>query len=257
MLTPVRILANHGPMLIELAQWQGQLVVVKRLKDSFNFDMLEERLLREAAVAQKLSHQNIIPLLAIQEKALIYAYEKGSSLAEVIDKGLPNLEQALKILSDILSALAYAHDKGVIHCDVKPSNIIIAPDGTALITDFGFAKDLDLASITLQGTMLGTPNYMAPEQFKGKRTDRRSDIYAVGAVLYHMLTGFPPYGRNVIRFLMGDKSVALDTSPFKDSPVLEIVCKALSYEPQERYDSAAQMLEQVEKEKEKLLLVNQ
>ena len=244
MLTPVRILANHGPVLIELAQWQNQLVVVKRLRGGS--DILEERFLREGAVAKKLNHQNIVPLLAIQEKALIYAYEKGISLDEVIDKSLPSPERALEITSDILSALTYAHENGVIHCDVKPSNIIIAPNDTALLTDFGFAKDLDLASITLQGTMLGTPNYMAPEQFNGERTDPRSDIYSIGAVLYHMLTGVPPYGRQVLSFLVGCQDIALSTVSFENSPLLEIVSKSLSREPEKRYSSAAQMRKEVE-----------
>ncbi len=250
MLTPVRTIANHGPVLIELAQWQDQLVVVKRLRG--NSALLEERFLREGEVAQKLTHQNIVPLLSIEEKALIYAYEKGVSLAEIIDEALPSSKRALEILSDILSALAYAHEKGIIHCDVKPSNIIIAPDGTALLTDFGFAKDLDLTSITLQGTMLGTPNYMAPEQFKGKRTDPRSDIYSVGAVLYHMLTGIPPYGRQVLRFLIGDDSIPLNKSLFENSPVLEIVSKSLAHKSEDRYQSAVEMREEVERVKQQL-----
>lgn len=245
MLTPIRVLANHGPVQVELAQWQDKLVVVKRLRG--NFDMFEQRFLREATVAKKLKHKNIIPLLEAQERVLIYAYEKGISLGDIIEEELPSPKRALEIISDILSALAYAHEKGVIHCDVKPSNIIITPVGTALLTDFGFAKDLDLASITLQGTMMGTPNYMPPEQFKGERSDPRSDIYSVGAVLYHMLTDIPPFGKDILRFLMEDTSVTLDISLLKESSLLEIVSTALSPKPENRYPSALNMREEVEK----------
>ena len=100
--------------------------------------------------------------------------------------------------------------------------------------------------------MLGTPNYMAPEQFRGERTDPRSDIYGVGAVLYHMLTGIPPYGREVLRFLIGDEKITLDTSAFESSPLLEIVTKSLAHKPETRYSCAKGMWEEVDRVKQLL-----
>jgi serine/threonine protein kinase len=149
----------------------------------------------------------------------------------------------VKIIQDVLSALAYAHAEEVIHCDVKPSNILIKGE-VSLLTDFGFAKDLALTAITGQNAMLGTPNYMSPEQFQGVRTDPRSDLYAAGAVLYHMLTGEPPYGRQVLRFLVAEDSrLKLDPLPPAVSSLQEVIDRALTRDPEDRFQSAEEMLE--------------
>jgi len=240
MIIPVRVLSNQGPMRVELARWRDRLVVVKRLS-GFS-PMLADRLKREAEVVHKLEHPNIVPLLATEGDTLIYAYCPGLSLAEALVQGALPLMRSVKILQDILSALAYAHSQNVIHFDVKPANILIKGEHS-LLTDFGFAKDLALTEITGQQMMLGTPNYMAPEQFKGVRTDHRSDIYAAGAVLYHALTGKPPYGSQVLRFLAGDDRVPLDPLPAKAAPLQGVVATALKRQPKDRFASAEAMLD--------------
>ena len=227
-------------MKVELARWQGKLVVVKELRGGS--PSLANRLGREAAVVTFLEHENIVPLLAVQDTSLIFSYCPGVSLEEALDQGTLSLERSVKIATDVLHALAYAHQSEVIHCDVKPSNILINGE-KALLTDFGFAKDLALAAITQQGMSLGTPNYMPPEQFAGERRDPRSDLYAVGAVLYHMVTGGPPYGKDVFRFLMGDPTVALEALPSEATPLEPIIRKALSHNAHERYESAEAMLD--------------
>jgi serine/threonine-protein kinase len=189
--------------------------------------VLGDRLEREAQVIRKLRHKNIIPLLATEGSSLIYPYNDGVSLAEVLQRGVLPPRKAVRIISDILSALVYTHAHGVIHCDVKPANIILQGN-RALLTDFGFAKDLALKVITQPGTFFGTPNYMPPEQFHGKRDDPRNDIYAAGAVLYHMLVGEPPYGNQVIRFLLGDDSLVLSPLPEPCLPLREVVATALA-----------------------------
>ena len=239
MITPIRILSDNGPMKVELARWGGKLVVVKELKGGS--PALANRLGREAAVVTFLDHENIVPLLAVQDMSLIFSYCPGVSLEGALEQGTLSLERSVKIASDVLRALAYAHSKEVIHCDVKPSNILINGEKT-LLTDFGFAKDLALAAITQQGVSLGTPNYMPPEQFAGERHDPRSDLYAVGAVLYHMATGGPPYGKDVFRFLMGDPTVELTALPDEAAPLAPVVTKALAHNPAERYSSAGEML---------------
>ncbi len=226
-------------MRVELARWQNQLVVVKRLRSGS--PLLEQRLEREAAVVKKLKHENIIPLLATEGESLIYAYCAGVSLADALSGGALRLERAVRIVSDVLRALDYAHNLGVIHFDVKPANIIIKGE-QALLTDFGFAKDLGLTAITTPGMFLGTPNYMAPEQFQGKRDDPRSDLYSAAAVLYHMLTGAPPYGNQVLRFLAGDTRLKLDPLPASATPLVGVISTALSRSPEARFDSAADML---------------
>ncbi len=240
MLTTVRVLAEQGPIKVELARWRDRLVVVKRLQGTH--PVLGERLRREAEVVGKLQHDNIVPLLGAEDGALVYAYCPGVSLAEALDRGALPLPRSLKIARDLLEALAYAHDHGVIHLDVKPGNILIKGE-RALLTDFGFAKDLALTAITAQEMALGTPNYMAPEQFKGVRTDPRSDVYAAAAVMYHMLTGAPPFGRQVLRFLAGDDRVPLEPLPDSARELESVVRRGLQRDPDDRFDSAAAMLE--------------
>ena len=238
MITPVRVLSSGGPMRVELARWQGKLVVVKQLQAVS--PVLANRLGREAAVVTHLEHENIVPLLAVQDTSLIYAYCPGVSLSEALQAGPLGTANSLRFIRDVLSALTYAHAQNVIHLDVKPSNILINGE-KALLTDFGFAKDLALASITQKGMSLGTPNYMAPEQFTGQRSDPRSDLYAVGAVLYHMLTGAPPFERDIFRFLTGDRTVTLEPLPEVAAPLEGFLARALAYNPAERFESATEM----------------
>lgn len=243
MLTTVRVLAEQGPIKVELARWDDRLVVVKRLLGTH--PVLGQRLKREAEVVGKLRHDNIVPLLGAEDGALVYAYCPGVSLAEALERGALPFGRSLKIARDVLEALEYAHGRGVIHLDVKPGNILIKGE-RALLTDFGFAKDLALTAITAQEMALGTPNYMAPEQFQGVRTDPRSDLYAAAAVIYHMLTGAPPYGRQVLRFLAGDDRVPLDPLPERARELEPIVLRGLRREPEERFESARAMLEALE-----------
>lgn len=243
MFATVRILSDSGPVRVELARWRDQLVVVKRLKTHSKF--LAERIRREAEVLSKLEHDNIVPLLGVEDDAIIYSYYPGVNLAEALDVGPIPMTRSVKIITDVLNALTYAHDHGVIHCDVKPSNILVRGE-KALLADFGFAKDLALTAITDQNVLLGTPSYMAPEQFRGDRSDPRSDLYAVGAVLYHMLSGAPPYGGQVIRFLIGDNGVALDELPAEAADIAEVIYKSLSRLPEARFQSAGAMLNALE-----------
>ncbi len=240
MLTTVRVLAEQGPIKVELARWRDRLVVVKRLRGTH--PVLGERLRREAEVVGKLQHDNIVPLLGAEDGALVYAYCPGVSLAEALARGPLPPQRSLKIARDVLAALDYAHGEGIIHLDVKPGNILIKGE-RALLTDFGFAKDLALTAITGQQMALGTPNYMAPEQFRGVRTDPRSDIYATAAVLYHMLGGAPPYGRQVLRFLAGDDRVPLDALPDRARGLEDVVRRGLSRDPDGRFESARAMLD--------------
>ena len=239
----VRVLSDRGPVHVVLARREGRLVVVKRLR-GFH-PTLAQRLRRESEVVAKLDHPHIVPLLGVDDDALVYAYCPGVSLAEALEVGALPVNRSVKVACDILKALAYAHEHGVIHHDVKPDNVLIKGE-RALLTDFGFAKDLGLTAITNQETMLGTPSYMSPEQFEGTRTDTRSDLYGVGAVLYHMLVGTPPFGRQVLRFLLGDDRVPRDPLPDNAAHLAPVVDQALERDPEKRFSSARQMREALE-----------
>ena len=234
----VRVLSDQGPVQVVLARRKDRLVVVKRLR-GFN-PTLALRLQRESEVVAKLDHPNIVPLLSVDEAALVYAYCPGVTLAEALEAGPLPVARSVKVACDLLAALAYAHERGVIHHDVKPSNVLIKGE-RAMLTDFGFAKDLGMTAITSQNTMLGTPSYMAPEQFEGTRTEVRSDLYGVGSVLHHMLVGSPPYGKQVIRFLLGDDRVPRDPLPASATHLAEVVDRALERDPCRRFSSAAEM----------------
>ncbi len=239
MLETIRVLSQRGMLRVELARWDERLVVVKRLV-GVSADV-GRRLEREADVVRKLDHPNIVPLLAAFDGNVVYAYVPGADLANVLDGGPLPVARAVKVATDVLRALEHAHVLGVVHCDVKPANVLLKGE-RALLTDFGFAKDLALTAITGDQEMLGTPNYMAPEQFRGVRTDHRSDLYGVGAVLYHALTGEPPYGSQVVRWLVGDDRVPLAPLPSAASAYEDVVRRALARAPEARFADAGTML---------------
>lgn len=234
MLTTIRVLAHNGPVRIELARLDGRLVVTKRVLGIS--DAAASRLAREAHVAGRLDHPSIVRLLAVKGDTLVYDYCPGVNLAELLDQARLGWGRVHEIMSGVLGALEFAHGQGVIHLDVKPSNILIRRD-KAMLTDFGFAKDLALANITGEHSLMGTPGYMAPEQFRGVRDDPRSDIFGAAAVLHHMLAGRPPYGRDALRFLVGDATI--EREPFgpelaRFEPVL---ARALARQPEDRYQT--------------------
>jgi serine/threonine protein kinase len=239
MVETVRVLSQRGLVRVELARWDERLVVVKRLVGLSS--EVARRLEREADVVRKLDHPHIVPLLAAFDGNLVYAYIAGSDLGSVLAGGPLPLSRAVKIVGDVLKALAHAHLQGVVHCDVKPANVLLKGE-RALLTDFGFAKDLALTAITGDQEMLGTPNYMAPEQFRGVRTDHRSDLYGVGAVLYHALTGEPPYGSQVVRWLVGDDRVPRAPLPSSARSLAGVVDRALARDPDARFPHAEAML---------------
>ncbi len=240
MLSTIRVLAHNGPVRIDLARWDGRLVVTKRVLGAA--PEIASRLVREAEVAGRLRHENIVPLLAVHGEVLVYAYCPGVNLAELIDGTGLELERIRQIMDGVLAALDFAHTHGVIHLDVKPANILIR-GSQALLTDFGFAKDLALANITSEHALLGTPGYMAPEQFRGVRDDPRSDIFAAACVLYHMLAGQPPYGRDALRFLAGDDSVTLKPVASAGTHFNLVLERALRREPAERYATVREFAE--------------
>jgi eukaryotic-like serine/threonine-protein kinase len=183
-------------------------VAVKVLPEAFARDAERmARFEREAKVLASLNHPNIASIYGFEEsngvRALIMELVEGPTLAERIKQGPVPLDEALPVAKKIAEALEYAHERGIIHRDLKPSNVKLAPDSQVKVLDFGLAKALEgelsqeelqnsptlTAAATLAGVLLGTAAYMSPEQARGKRVDRRTDIWAFGCVLYETLTG--------------------------------------------------------------------
>ena len=184
-------------------------IALKVLPPSFAIDAgRQSRLMREAQVLAALSHPNIAVIYGVEHSAgtLAFAMEivPGETLAERIAAGPIPLREALRIARQIADALEAAHERGIVHRDLKPANIKITPEGTVKVLDFGLAKDLSLEGmqaseaaeplpLTRDGMILGTAAYVSPEQARGLSTDRRTDIWAFGVVLFEMLTGTRPF----------------------------------------------------------------
>jgi serine/threonine-protein kinase len=188
-----------------------------------------------------------VPLAWAEDGRIAYAFAPGATLESVLDQGPLPAPRVRSFTSQLLEALQHAHDAGIVHHDVKPANVIVRGERVRLL-DFGFAKDLTLAAITHEETAMGTPHYMSPEQFRGARQDPRSDLYAVAATALHMLIGRPPYGRDVLRVLIGDLPADLTSdlerlasNPRIDRTWAEWFERGLAFRPEERFDSASSM----------------
>lgn len=212
---------------------------------------MRERFKREAESSSRLMHPHICPILDFADLSdlvfLVMPFMAGGSLADVLvrDKVVPPGASAT-ICAQVATALDYAHRRGVVHRDIKPDNILFDEDGHALITDFGIATARFHGRLTRSGRAMGTPHYMSPEQAMGKMVDGRSDLYAVGVMLYEMLLGFPPFD-GADSYSVGYKQVheAPVAPEVVDSRVpaelSSIVMKCLAKPAAERYQSGFEL----------------
>ena len=233
----------------------GATVVLKVPHFQYESDLVfSQRFRREEEVGQRLDHPNIVRLLGPQEKSRVYLameYVEGCTLRARIQPGHPfGTTDALEIATQLCAALDYLHANGVVHRDLKPENIMLTPGGQVKLLDFGIARLEGASRITWGGSahLLGTPDYMAPEQIGGSRGDARSDLYAVGTILYEMLTGNLPYREANARALLRAKTrrqQPLRPSyyvPNFDSALEAILLKAIAPMPHDRYANATQLL---------------
>jgi len=233
------------------------LKVIRLPEDSDDEAMadLRERFGREARAAGKLVHPNIATVFDAGEDGgvpfITMEYVEGEGLDVRLKRSGGSMAgEAARVCSQVARALAYAHEQGVVHRDIKPANIIIRPDGSAKIMDFGIAR-LPGSEITAKGTAMGSPGYMSPEQITGKEVDGRSDLFSLGVVLYQMLTGEKPF--------TGDNDAAIayaivhrwPAPPSKVNPAIDpdfdlVMKKALAKDPGDRYRDAIEMARDLE-----------
>jgi len=230
----------------------GRLVAVKVLAAGFaDSPDFVERFRREALTAAALSHPNIAQVYDYgvdgDSHFIVMEYAEGQDLAQVIRQhGRLTPGDAVRVAEQVCAALGAAHRAGVVHRDVKPGNVIIRPDGTVKVTDFGIARALGQASLTDTGTVMGTAAYVAPEQARGEATTPSSDLYSLGILLFQMLTGSVPFdGDTPVAIAMRhlDEPVPLPSSRVADLPANldEVVVRATAKSPADRYADADAM----------------
>src|SRR3954470_21442490 len=209
-----------------------------------------ERFQRECETAASIQHPRVVPIYhAGEEDGRLYVtmrYVEGSDLSRLLQRGRLEPRQAAKLIGQVAEGLDAAHQKGIVHRDVKPANVLIDTDGSALLTDFGLTKHVTDRSLTRDGTFVGTLDYAAPEQFRGDPVDARTDVYALGCVLYQALSGRIPYPRETDAAKMyahmesppPSVTVLVDDVPETLSYVVQ---RAMAKDPATRFQTAGEM----------------
>jgi serine/threonine protein kinase len=228
----------------------SRYVAVKVLPEEFAEDPKSvERFEQEVKAIARLEHPNILPVhdSGTQDRFyyMVMRYVEGGTLADLMDEySVLPCNQAIEITMNIAKALSYAHSKGVIHRDIKPSNILIDQHGGVSLTDFGIAKMLNQdIRLTRTGLVMGTPDYMSPEQAQDQAIDGRSDIYSLAVVLYEMITGYPPYMGETpmsvaIKHVNDPVPSPRTVNPDIPEAVEQIIFKAMAKNPTERFQTA-------------------
>jgi len=243
----------------------GRTVAIKRLRTDLASDAtFQARFRREAQSSASLNHPAIVAVYdtgeektaeGVAQPYIVMEYVAGRTLRDILREGRKILpERALEITSDVLSALDYSHRAGIIHRDIKPGNVMLTPAGDVKVMDFGIARAISDASSTMTQTaaVVGTAQYLSPEQARGETVDSRSDVYSAGCLLYELLTGRPPF--------VGDSPVAVAYQHVREQPlppshhdtalppeVDAIVMKSLAKRVEDRYQSAAEMRSDIER----------
>jgi len=249
-----------GEVFLALDTHLGRRVALKVLPDSFGGNESRTRFLREARLASSLDHPNICTIHEIGEDSghtfISMQYIEGQTLKELMGSNPLEPARAISIALQIADALATAHERGIVHRDIKSSNIMITPRGQAKVLDFGLAKSIENSSIassviltqlTQSGAAMGTPAYMSPEQARGERAEYRSDVFSLGAVLYEMATGRLPFKENSAAETMNaiiNKPHSSAISINRDVPqeLSDAIDRALAKQPADRYPSMREMI---------------
>ncbi len=217
-------------------------------------EMYQELFQREAEVIAALEHPCIVPIYDFgqygNQPYFVMRYMRGGSLEDKILEQNMHPRPLAKIIERVADGLDAAHKQGVIHRDVKPSNILFDDEGEALLADFGMAKNLQQSSGHTLGKILGTPEYMSPEQVSNEELDGRSDVYALGVVIYCALTGAAPYRNEsplaiAVAHVKGDIPNILDARPDLEKSWDEVIRKAMAKDRADRYATAGELARDV------------
>jgi serine/threonine-protein kinase len=215
-----------------------------------------DRFRREAGIGERLNHPNVMRVFNDEKRSRVYMvmeWCEGRLLRQILDEGKLSHERAIRIAEGVLQALDYIHANGVVHRDLKPENIMVDKNDHIKLIDFGIASDNSARRLTYANftATLGTPNYISPEQVKGKRGDGRSDIYSMGVILYEMLTGKLPFTGPTPVAAMNDRLLNHPIPPtVADSTISpqlqEVLYRTLERDPKNRYATAHEFLRDLE-----------
>jgi predicted Ser/Thr protein kinase len=207
-----------------------------------------ERFLREARSAARLKHASIVTIYDVGQEGnwyyIVMEYLEGETLGRIIRRQGPlPVEQVLAVLRQLAKALDYAHQHSLVHRDVKPGNIVVDPGGQVTLTDFGVARAAQETRLTTTGALVGTPQYMSPEQAQGEEVDHRTDVYSLGVVAYEMLAGRAPFGATtphavLHRLIYDPPPSARSRRPDLPAEVDHVLSRALAKKPAGRYETA-------------------
>jgi len=222
--------------------------------------ILFDRFKREAAIGERLNHPNVMRVFGGDKRSRIYMVMEwcdGRLLRKILDQGRITKECAIRIAEEVLKALDYIHSNGVVHRDLKPENIMVDENDNIKLIDFGIAGDTASRRLTYANftATLGTPDYISPEQVKGKRGDGRTDIYSMGVILYEMLSGKLPFSGPTPMAAMNDRLLNPPVPPRVSDPTIspqlqEILYRALERDPNHRYATAREFLHDLEHQDE-------
>jgi eukaryotic-like serine/threonine-protein kinase len=238
-----------GAVYSAIDEQLGRPVAVKLMLAAFEEDPdLRERFYREARITGQLAHRNIVTVFDLGEyngrPFIVMELLDGLPLNEHLRSEIPpTLDAKLNLMIQVCDGLQNAHQAGIVHRDIKPSNLMVQPDGSLKVLDFGVAR-LASSNLTAAGMLLGTPEYMSPEQARGQKMDARADVFSAAGVFYFMLSGRAPFGtrdlRQVLHGIINDEPPALDDQQAPES-LRHVLAKGLAKDPERRYQQCADM----------------
>ena len=215
-----------------------------------------QRFKQEIILAREVTHRNVIRIYDLGQadgiRFISMEYVEGEDLSNILkEKGKLSVEEAVQIMEQVCFALEEAHEEGVVHRDLKPQNIMIDQQGRVVVMDFGIARSMQITGVTQTGSLLGTPDYMSPEQVKGEHVDSRSDIFALGVILFQLLTGEVPYKSDSAMSAMYMRTQerakpVRELSPDVPGFLDDVIARCLEISPQRRYQSARELVQDLE-----------